>query len=683
MDDAVSSAPSPWADACATAVLLAIDPVGLGGVALRSQAGPVRERWTAWLRELFGGAGGAGGSDAAGAAVRPGAPGGVAPPLRRVPLHIQDERLLGGLDLSATLQAGRPIAQRGVLAEADGGVVLLAMAERLSAAAAGRIVAVMDRGEVVVERDGVALRSPARFGVVAFDEGLTDDEGPPVALLDRLAFRVDLDSLPPDESRHAAAEADGADLSVALAASGDLAGSASAREVVAARNRLPQVRLDDASTQALCAAAMALGIPSLRASLFAVRAACAAAAWSGRDNVSVEDIGLAARLVLAPRATMLPAAPPPPDEAPPDERPAPDAPDAPADGESPNDPPVDPPPTSPEPAPEQTPEAPSEPPTEADPPTAPQTPQPLEDQILEAVQAAIPAGLLALLRAGDVLPSRQRAAGRAGARQQGSARGRPAGARRGEPRAGARLNVIETLRAAVPWQKLRQLERAKVQGQAQALSPAGARRIEVRQQDFHVSRTTQRTETTIIFVVDASGSSAMNRLAEAKGAVELLLADCYVRRDRVAVMAFRGRGAELLLPPTRSLVRAKRSLAGLPGGGGTPLAHALDAAAALADSIARRGESPLLVLLTDGRANIGRDGNPGRAQAEQDALAAARQLRLQVAACAVLLVDTSPQPQPQAQRLATALQARYLALPYAGAAVLNQAVRAGAAANRR
>jgi magnesium chelatase subunit D len=94
-----------------------------------------------------------------------------------------------------------------------------------------------------------------------------------------------------------------------------------------------------------------------------------------------------------------------------------------------------------------------------------------------------------------------------------------------------------------------------------------------------VSRFKQRRETTTIFVVDASGSAALHRLAEAKGAVELLLADCYVRRDRVAMLAFRGKGAELMLPPTRSLVRAKRSLAGLPGGGGTPLAAGMDAAA--------------------------------------------------------------------------------------------------------
>jgi magnesium chelatase subunit D len=100
----------------------------------------------------------------------------------------------------------------------------------------------------------------------------------------------------------------------------------------------------------------------------------------------------------------------------------------------------------------------------------------------------------------------------------------------------------------------------------------------IRADDFQVMRYQQRSETTTLFVVDASGSSALHRLAEAKGAVESLLADCYVRRDRVALMAFRGKGCELILPPTRSLTRAKRSLAGLPGGGGTPMATAIDAA---------------------------------------------------------------------------------------------------------
>jgi magnesium chelatase subunit D len=127
----------------------------------------------------------------------------------------------------------------------------------------------------------------------------------------------------------------------------------------------------------------------------------------------------------------------------------------------------------------------------------------------------------------------------------------------GDPRSGARLDLMATLRTAAPWQRLR------------GPAPGGAR-LRVQADDFRVVRFRQRAQSVTVFVVDASGSAALYRLAEAKGAVELLLADCYVRRDEVAMIAFRGDMAELLLPPTRSLVRAKRSLSALPGGGGTP-----------------------------------------------------------------------------------------------------------------
>ena len=251
------------------------------------------------------------------------------------------------------------------------------------------------------------------------------------------------------------------------------------------------------------------------------------------------------------------------------------------------------------------------------------------------------------------------------------------GARRGEPRAGARLNVIETLRAAAPWQKLRQL-----QADSQKPKPAGAqpKRIHVRRGDFHVTRFKQLSQTTTLFVVDASGSSALSRLAEAKGAVELLLADCYVRRDHVAVLAFRGKTAELLLPPTRSLARAKRSLAGLPGGGGTPLATAIDAARELASQICRRGETPIVVLLTDGRGNIARDGTPGRTQATLDATAAAQQLCQ--AGITSLLLDTSAQPHPAAKALASAMGAAYVPLPHAGAQAVSRVVQLASTAAR-
>ena len=200
----------------------------------------------------------------------------------------------------------------------------------------------------------------------------------------------------------------------------------------------------------------------------------------------------------------------------------------------------------------------------------------------------------------------------------------------------------------------------------------------VRPEDFRVVRYRRPRGATTIFVVDASGSAAMRRLAEVKGAIELLLADCYVRRDSVALITFRGRSAEVILPPTRSTARARRELAGLPGGGGTPLASGLDAGAALADQVRRKGQSPLVVLMTDGRANVSRDGAAGRVRAMEDALDAGRRLR--AAEIRALAIDTSaPFQRGEAAatlQIAEAMRARYVQLPVADAALVNEAVRA-------
>ena len=129
----------------------------------------------------------------------------------------------------------------------------------------------------------------------------------------------------------------------------------------------------------------------------------------------------------------------------------------------------------------------------------------------------------------------------------------------------------------------------------------------------------------------------------------------------------------MILPPTRSLVRAKKSLAGLPGGGGTPLASALDAALALVGAIARRGGTPAVVVLTDGRANIARDGQPGRERAQADALNSAEQFAL--TGFPSMVIDTSTQPSLAARLLAERMRARYLPLPHAGAEQVSAAVR--------
>ncbi|WP_228027279.1 magnesium chelatase subunit D, partial [Pseudaquabacterium pictum] len=529
-----------WADALTAAALLAVDPVGLGGALLRARAGPQRALWLAALRHSL--------------------PPGV--PVRRVPLGIADDRLLGGLDLAATLQAGRPVAQRGVLAEAHGGLLELAMAERLSAGTVARLAAALDTGQVRMERDGLTLQQPARLGLVALDEGVDDDECASPALADRLAFHLVLDGLPghgPGPRSAAPADHDADSLDALLAVS--------AAEVAAARARLPQVASGAGTATALCRAAAALGIDSLRAPWLALRAACAAAALQGHDTVEPDDAALAARLVLGPRATRFPAPPEAeaPEQAPPEPPPADPAADPPAE------------PPAPPPEADATAEPPPDPPTDDTPP--PDLDHALDEVVLEAALATMPAGLLAQLKAGVPQRSPAQSAGKVGALQPGGPRGRPLGARRGELRAGARLDLIATLRAAAPWQRLRQ----RALQRSDAAAPP--RRVLVQPEDFHISRRAQRRETTTLFVVDASGSAALHRLAEAKGAVELLLADCYVRRDRVALLAFRGSSAELVLPPTRSLVRAKRALAGLPGGGGTPLALALDAAAALAATL--------------------------------------------------------------------------------------------------
>jgi magnesium chelatase subunit D len=649
----------PWTDVHLAAVLLAVHPQGLGGVRLRGAAGEARDQWLQVLRRLY--------------------PAGAA--WQRMPLHIDDERLLGGLDLGATLQQGRVVLQQGLLARADGGVLVLPMAERLAPSWAAKLAAVLDAGRVELQRSGRAAVVPARLALVALDEGQgssaaaafgseSETEVPPQALLERLGLWVNLDALPrqcpgnelrlgfdPDPVFSTSNSTHERVVLGAPAPSNPACASevqqATATAICAARQRLAQVSCGDDIVQALCEAALALGVPGLRASLFAVAAARAHAAWSGHDVVTAEDAAVAARLVLAPRATQLPA------EA--DDKPSPDsitepAPQPPAQPQARTEPP----PSSP----------PAEPAVEAS-----EEPVPLQDHLVQVAQAAIPPGLLALLAsaAGRLPPG---AGGRAGALQASRLRGRPYGSCRGDPRSGARLHLMDTLRAAAPWQQLRRRERATAAEAVGAAVPHVQRpAVLVRREDFHISRFRQRRETTTLFVVDASGSAAMHRLAEAKGAVELLLADCYVRRDHVALLAFRGQqGAELLLPPTRSLVRAKRSLAAMAGGGGTPLAAALDHARELTQALVRKGGSPLAVFLTDGRANIARDGSPGRDKAHADALAAASLWR--ASGLGALWIDIAQQPQAQAQQLAQTMGARYLPLPLADAQQVSRVVSA-------
>lgn len=588
MSDAANQDEDVWrCDATQALAILGVDPHALGGVWLHGRRGGAMEQWLAAAQDLFEG---------------------LARPFRRVPLSISDGRLLGGLDLAATLAQGRPVAERGVLAEADGGVLIVPNVESQRALPVAALCSSLDQGRTVLERDGLHMEQDARFGVIAIHEG-----GEPCApaLAERLAILLHFEGA----SAHGGFIPD-------------------PHAVRTARERVGGVHAGPEVIESLCAAAYALGAGTVRTPLLALRVARAAAALAGRSHVEADDAALAMRLVIAPRATRIPA-----------------------------DPEQD--------QPEEQPPPPSDQHDESDRELSAEEQKALEEMLIAAALASLPAGMLEKLKQPKPSGRGAAGAGRAGTKQKSRLHGRRSRSRRGDPRDGAPLDILETIRAAAPWQKLRRIE---LQAAATAQAERTQRPVEVRRQDFRVRTFKTPRESAAIFAVDASGSSALNRLAEAKGAIELLLADCYSRRDHVALIAFRGKSADLLLPPTRSLARVKRSLAALPGGGGTPLASAIDCAAALADVVRRKGQTPTIVFLTDGKANVDRAGNGSRERGEADVLEAARAFK--AAGLSALVIDTSPRPSQQSRRFAAEMDATYLPLPYANAQALSDAVRA-------
>jgi magnesium chelatase subunit D len=568
VDTPADATPDPLMDALVAARIFTLAPALFGGMVLRGSS-PARDALLAAL----------------GPEIR----------LRRVPGHVDDERLLGGIDIAASLSAGRPIIQKGLIEEAQGGALLVPMAERMDTSVAGRLVQGLDDGKAAL---------------VLLDDAMEADDSPPASLMERLAFRCD------------------------LAASRQWQGVALPPATAIPLSAVAQ--LNDTQIRAIAATAALFGVDGVRALIFTAAAARGAAALAGRSAAEEEDLATAVRLVLAPRATRLPEfeeTATPPDDVPPDNMPS----------------------DEPQPQNENT-----------DPPDDEQTRQPgeeeLKDLLIEAAKAAIPPDLLEQLAQGNA-PRRGSTTG-TGQKRKSGMRGKPLGARPGMPRGGARLALIDSLRAAVPWQQVRRREAG-----ADADAP-----ILMRKEDMRIRRFEERAARVTIFAVDASGSAAAARLAEAKGAVELMLAQAYVTRSEVALISFRGDTAELLLPPTRSLTRAKRALSEIPGGGGTPLAMGLNAARECAEAVIARGRSASLVILTDGRGNIAADGTPGRAQAALDAEAAAK------AICArridVLVVDISARPGREGASLAAAMGGRFLALPRADARMIQAAINA-------
>jgi magnesium chelatase subunit D len=580
-----------WSDALIAAQCVAMAPEAFSGIHLIASAGPVRDRWMAHYQTATGQAG---------------------LKVKKIPNSIEDERLLGGIDIAATLATGRPIQQLGALQEISGGTLVLAMAERLPIATANRISLSMDSQP---------------FSVIAMDESEADEASIADCLKDRLDATLDLNDLK------------SSDLELEELLFKDSLDAITSSQI---RQEFFKQTISDEHVEVICNAAVALGVDSPRAAIAAVKLARMHCALFSLPEISESSLSFAIRVSIAPRATRLPSqeaetqTEPEPSE-PTDPTTAPDSADAPAEASDQDN--------------RDTTDEPS--------PTERQIAE-LNDVVLQAAIASLPPNLLASLKLGLKTRTAKSISGTSGELQRGANRGRATGVFRKKPNAHSRIHLLHTLRASIPWQRIRKSD-----------MPSGTA-VAIRKDDFRYQRIEQKKRSTIIFAIDASGSSALNRLAEAKGAIELLLAQCYVRRDQVAVIAFRGKLAEIVLPPTRSLARAKRSLAGLPGGGGTPLASALDKAVELCLQVQKKGETPFVVILTDGRANVTRTGTGGREQALADAQAAAKGFReIRVAS---IVLDTSAQPHPLAKSLATNMSAIYMPLPFAGSATISSFV---------
>ena len=578
-----------WNDACLTLEMIAL--MVRNGIAnnppslrIKAHAGPVREHLMQRLEEIVS-----------------------KTVFHKMPVGIDEQRLIGGLDLSATLASGKRIASKGLLAQCHDEMLVVPMANLVPSETISQVTSAMDNGHVHVERDGMSARDQAAFGLIVFDESDEGDQPLSESLCDRIMFHLDLSPISYRVLQHAVRP--------------DFKQTATS------------AICDNTIIEEICALALSMGITSMRPIQQAIQVAILNARLNGRTKVLQEDVLTSIRLSLLQRAKYLPQ--PPAYEV-----------------------------LEEEPEPEHEKDEDNHQDQEQ---SADLSQKPLEDMSIEALASELPDGLLDQLVATLSLNAKSMSQGRKGARQYSHKRGRPVASRRGTLRSGQSLDLIATLRAAIPWQKMRR-------SQIEATVEGSCDRIHVRPQDFHIRRYKENTETSTIFVVDASGSTALNRLAEAKGAIESLLAEGYARRDHVALVSFRKREAEVLLPPTRSLVRAKKSLSALPGGGGTPLASGLQSAFLIASEEMRNGRMTSIVLLTDGSANVALDGTGGRAQAMSDAMKVSEMIAANDIPC--LLVDVSKLASPKAREISQALGANYLPMPFVSSKNLSDAVRA-------
>jgi magnesium chelatase subunit D len=528
-------------------------------------------------------------------------------PMVEVPVGCDRDALAGGLDAEATVRVGKRIVRPGLLTRAHGGVLIVENFTLLGEGADSLILQTIDTGEVKIEREGLSTVAPAQFTLLAScDPG----EGTARAhFLDRAGLIVAMPVASDAKSRLRVARAHFAPASAEWAEELDLM-----RGLVAvARESISQIVMSDDAREQLASAAVSLGVEGHRADHFALLAARASAALGLRESIDREDIELAIRLVLIPRATRAPERDTMSQQPQVEQEPIESGNDDGADDEAPTE---------------------------------------FNEDILDAILVSQPLDLATL----HFVSSRSARSGSRGS--TGGNRGRHVASVAGSPKRG-RLDLSATLRASAPWQAFRR---------------HGLSRISIIPDDFRIKRYKSKAGALFVFAVDASGSMALNRMREAKGAVHALLEQAYVNRDRVALISFRGQTAELLMPPTGSVELLRRAVDRIPTGGATPIASALVQAMTIADQAQRRGfGNCVLVMLTDGKANCGLAADRAGVDAELKLLAnGARNAGL-----TSLLIDTQRSflDHSAGERLAGWLGGRYLYLPGAGSKDIAAAAR--------